>query len=111
MHYELRPFNIRVKIVEPGVIKTDFYSRSMTVLQNKTLTDYETYSQKVLNNLLSNGEKGSSPYGVAKTIYKAATDNRKKLHYPTGTSKEMVWIRKLLPFNVYCALIKNAIEK
>ncbi|MCL2318378.1 MAG: SDR family oxidoreductase, partial [Methanomassiliicoccaceae archaeon] len=25
LRYELRPFNIRVKIIEPGVIKTDFY--------------------------------------------------------------------------------------
>jgi len=35
------------------------------------------YSQKVINNILENGEKGSMPEEVAGTIYKAATDNNK----------------------------------
>src|SRR5262249_25648147 len=29
LQHELLPFNIRVKIIEPGPIKTDFYDRSM----------------------------------------------------------------------------------
>ena len=33
LQYELRPFNIRVKIIEPGVINTNFLGRSMTQLR------------------------------------------------------------------------------
>jgi len=29
LHYELRPFHIKVRIIEPGFIRTDFYDRSM----------------------------------------------------------------------------------
>jgi hypothetical protein len=27
--YELRPLGIKVRLIEPGTIKTDFYGRSM----------------------------------------------------------------------------------
>jgi NAD(P)-dependent dehydrogenase (short-subunit alcohol dehydrogenase family) len=32
LQYELKPLNIKVKVIEPGVIKTDFYNRSMDVV-------------------------------------------------------------------------------
>ena len=54
----------------------------MTVAQDNALLEYEAYSQKVINNILKNGEKGSAPEDVAKTIYKAATSNNGKLRYP-----------------------------
>jgi NAD(P)-dependent dehydrogenase (short-subunit alcohol dehydrogenase family) len=112
LHYELQPFNIRVKIVEPGIIKTDFFDRSMTVLQDDTLTEYEAYSKKVIRNFVGNAEKnGSSPDGVAETIFKAATDNNKKLRYPTGKMKEVILLRKILPFRIYAFLTKWLMEK
>lgn len=111
LQYELRPFNIRVKIIEPGVIKTDFYGRSMTLVQGNALTDYEPYTQKVINNILKNGEKGSTPDEVAKTIYKAATDNKTKLRYPTGNSKEMVSLRAMLPQKIFHSLVRSTMEK
>ena len=109
LQYELRPFHIRVKIIEPGVIKTDFLGRSMTMLQNKTLTEYETYSQNVMKNIHANGEKGSSPEKVASTIYRAATDNRNKLRYATGKLKGIITLRKMLPLNMFHSLIKSII--
>lgn len=111
LQYELKPLNIRVKIVEPGVINTDFYGRSMVTLQDKALTEYEIYSQKVTNNILANGEKGSSPHGVAETIYRAATDNSTRMRYPSGKSKEMILLRKMLPFSLFASLMKSAMEK
>lgn len=110
LQYELQPFNIRVKIIEPGVIKTDFFDRSLTIVQDDTLIEYEPYSQKVIKNLLNEG-KASSPVGVAETIYKAATDNSTKLRYPTGTLKEVIPLRKILPFKLFSSLIKSTIEK
>jgi NADP-dependent 3-hydroxy acid dehydrogenase YdfG len=38
LQYELRQFNIKVKIIEPGAIKTDFYSRSISVAKKAGLT-------------------------------------------------------------------------
>lgn len=111
LQYELRPFNIRVKIIEPGVIKTNFLGRSMNMLQDDTLQEYEAYSKKVIKNIFENGEKGSSPEGVAKTIYKAASDNRSKLRYPTGHLKEMLFLRAIMPVKAFMALMRNVMER
>ena len=44
LQYELRQFNIKIKIIEPGAIKTNFYTRSTTVAKKAGLTVYDAYS-------------------------------------------------------------------
>jgi NAD(P)-dependent dehydrogenase (short-subunit alcohol dehydrogenase family) len=110
LHYELRQFNVRVKIIEPGIIRTDFYGRSKTVLHDASLTEYDDYSERVVNNILSRGEKGSPPEIVADTIYRASVDRSGRMRYRTGRSKFIVTLRKLLPFRVYARLIRRTIE-
>ncbi|MDR0777984.1 MAG: SDR family oxidoreductase [Methanomassiliicoccaceae archaeon] len=111
LHYELRPFNIRVKLIEPGVIRTDFYGRSKTVLHDETLPEYCGYSEKVVNNVLARGEKGSPPEIIAGTIYKASTDSNGRMRYRAGRSKAIVTLRKLLPFRVYSSFVRRVMEK
>ena len=111
LQYELRPLNIRVKIIEPGVISTNFLGRSMTLVQDKTLTEYEPYTLKVINNIFENGKKGSVPDVVAKTIYKAATDNKTKLRYPIGNFKGLIFLRAILPLKIYLSLVRTIMEK
>lgn len=110
LQYELRQFNIKVKIIEPGVIATDFFGRSMTVSQDDNLTEYNSYAQKVLKNLKGGGEKGSSPVGTANTIYKAATDKKSKLRYPTGNSNSFVYARKILPVSLFRKITQMVME-
>lgn len=110
LQYELRPYHIRIKLIEPGVIKTDFYGRSMSLLQNDELTDYTTYSQRVIENIQKNGNKGSSPDVVAQTIFKAATDHKKKMRYSAGNSKDLIKLRKLLPNSVFRFIVQKVME-
>jgi len=111
LQYELRPFNIRVKIIEPGVIITNFMGRSMTLVQDKALVEYDSYAQKVIKNIFKNGEKGSTPDIVAKTIYKAATDNKAKLRYRTGNFKQLVTLHRVIPQTVFRSLVGSIMEK
>lgn len=111
LQYELRPFNIKVKIIEPGVIKTDFYGRSMTVMDNKDLGDYKAYSQKVVSNLIKNGNNGSDPLEVAEMIFKAANSESNKMRYTVGKSKSMIALRNILPDKVFHNLVGAAMQK
>lgn len=48
LQYELEQFNIRVKIIEPGPIKTDFYGRSQEITRNESLSDYNHFIDRAL---------------------------------------------------------------
>ncbi|WP_321386658.1 SDR family oxidoreductase [uncultured Enterococcus sp.] len=99
LQYELSPFNIKMKLIEPGVIQTDFYERSMQTTALKE--EYEAYGNIVKNNVAANGAKGSAPRAVAEVIFKAATDRRNKLRYTVGKSRQLIQVRKFLPLPIY----------
>lgn len=110
LQYELRPFNICVKMIEPGTIKTEFCGRSMTIVNGKDLPEYRTYANKVIRNLIKNGNSGSAPSSVAQTIYRAATDGKRKMRYTTGKMKEMIMLRKILPVSLYQKIVGMILE-
>ena len=111
LQYELRPFNIKVKIIEPGVIKTDFYERSMTVMENNELGDYKAYSQKIISNLIKNGNNGSDPLEVAETIFKAANFESDKMRYPVGKSKNIITLSRIIPDKMFHNLVSSEMQK
>jgi short-subunit dehydrogenase len=112
LQYELRQFNIRVKIIEPGPIKTDFYSRSISVAKQAGLTVYDDYIQKTLPQMERAGVDGSPPEVTAQIIYRAATDGNWKLRYPAGGNAGLLLgLRKLLPDAWFTALMRRSIER
>lgn len=46
LQYELEPIGIRVKVVEPGVIRTDFGGRSLELSNDPGLNEYQPTVQK-----------------------------------------------------------------
>jgi NAD(P)-dependent dehydrogenase (short-subunit alcohol dehydrogenase family) len=107
LQYELRQFGIKVKIIEPGPIKTDFYSRSLSVASKAGLTAYD-YIQRLLPQFNQAGETGSPPEATATAIYKAATDGSGKLRYPAGGNAGIILaMRKLLPDAWFMGLIRR----
>ncbi len=111
LHYELKPLNIKVKIIEPGPIKTDFSGRSMTISQKSGLTDYDDYVNRTLPQLLQAGA-GSPPSVTAKVIYRAVTDGSWKLRYPAGGNAGLLLaLRKFLPDALFHRIIKAGVER
>jgi len=111
LQYELGQFNIKIKIIQPGVIKTDLWEKNITIIKDENLKEYDSYCKRVISNIMKNANAGSSPEKTAQTIYKAATDNSSKLRYPTGNSREMVLFRKILPVSLFRTLVKMVMEK
>jgi short-subunit dehydrogenase len=110
LQYELEQFNIRVKIIEPGPIKTDFYDRSQDITRKEGLTAYDYMLDKAMPNLQKAGEDAPDGTVVAQTIYDAVTDDSKKLRYGVNT-KGLLTARKFLPDNLFFRIIKGAILK
>ncbi len=110
LQYELLPFNIQVKLIEPGAIKTDFYSRSQTVFAKPGLTDYDRYQEKVLANIQKVEANAPEPIVVAKMIFQAATDQSNRLRYSVGNGVPILLLfRRLLPQTWFRAIVQRSL--
>lgn len=108
--YELKEFGIRVKIIEPGPIKTDFYDRSQTISKKEGLTAYDNFVARAMPSLQRAGESGPSGVVVAETIYVAATDESSKLRYQVN-SRAILLARRLMPDWLFLPIIRKAVLK
>lgn len=86
LHYELEPLGIRVKIVEPGMIATDFSGRSFDFRQTPELTAYQPVVDKLFSVLGSPemAATASPPSVVSEAIWAAVTDGTSRLRYTAG---------------------------
>jgi len=110
LQYEVKSFGIKIKIIEPGPIKTDFYDRSMDLTRKEGLTAYDSFIERVLPNMQKAGEDAPDGSIVADVIYKAVTDDSWKMRYGVNT-KGILTARKFLPDGLFFGLVKKAILK
>jgi NADP-dependent 3-hydroxy acid dehydrogenase YdfG len=110
LQYELEQFNIRIKIIEPGPIKTDFYDRSQVISRNEGLTAYDTLVARTMPNMQKAGADAPDGSVVAQTIYDAVTDNSRRIRYNVNT-KGMLLARRFLPEGMFYGLIKRVLVK
>lgn len=95
LKFELDPLGIQVKIIEPGIVETDFVKNSCDFSKH-LLDEYEPISDKAGEVLfkLSGGIPGSTPVHIADDIYTAATDGSARLRYPAGADAKVFLKRK-----------------
>ena len=92
MAYELEPFGIRVVLVEPGVIKTNFVNSMVAAKKSQDPNSpYAQLMQNVATSFQHMIEGGSSTYVVAKVVLKAVTSENPTLRYLAGKDVE-TWI-------------------
>jgi NAD(P)-dependent dehydrogenase (short-subunit alcohol dehydrogenase family) len=108
LQFELRQFNVRVKIIEPGPIKTDFYDRSMDLISKPGLSAYDDIVARAMPNMQRAGETAPGPERVARVIYKAATDGSWKMRY-SANSAMILALRRLLPLNAFTSIVRRAV--
>jgi NAD(P)-dependent dehydrogenase (short-subunit alcohol dehydrogenase family) len=110
LQFELRPHNIRVKIIEPGPIKTDFYDRSMDVISSTSVTAYDDFVGRAMPNMQKAGDTAPGPEVVARVIYRAVTDGSWRLRYPAKGALFLT-LRRLFPESWFRAIVLRAITR
>ncbi len=109
--YEVKDFNITVRMIEPGAVNTAFFGRSSDRANSTGEQAYQSYSNEQIPILNQTGPGGSSSEDVAATIYKAATDTGKRLRYQIGVdAKTLLAARKLLPDQVFLPMIQMSLS-
>lgn len=108
LHYELKSIGVRVKLIEPGVIKTDFAGRSFDFSNDPSLEAYQPIVHAFFKTLAPMAEAAASPEIVAETIFEAATDNTSKLRYEVGTDAvQLLAARKALDDEAFFGMIQQ----
>jgi len=92
MSYELEPFGIKVILIEPGVIKTNFFNSSVLAKKSQDPNSpYATLMKSMEDSVDKMMENGSTPQYVAEVVLHAVTNENPKLRYLAGKDVER-WI-------------------
>jgi short-subunit dehydrogenase len=107
MRYELEPFRIRVKMVEPGSIATEFGKGSKQIAVNDP---YRSSMNKFLTVFAEGNSAGARPEEVAKVIYRAANDSSNRLRY-LAKPGPFFWMNRILPDVAWRRILVKAMVK
>lgn len=108
LYYELKPLNIKVKVVEPGMVKTNIYNSVLDFSFEQYPVEYQGKFKNWHNYLMQNFKNGYLPELDAKTIYKAVSENSSKLRYTTDfTTKMAIFLRSILPLPMFQNIISK----
>lgn len=88
LHYELLPIGVRVKLVEPGMVKTDFAGRSFDFSNDAGLSEYQPLVGAFMSALGPMAAHASPADPVADVIYRATVDESDQLRYEAGPDAE-----------------------
>lgn len=89
LQYELAPFNISLKLIEPGVIATNF-DNAANFTANNDITDYNDYVNAFLGHWMSLNPNPATSEQVVDVVYTAATDGKKQLRYIATPDAELM---------------------
>jgi NAD(P)-dependent dehydrogenase (short-subunit alcohol dehydrogenase family) len=104
MRYELEPFRIRVKMIEPGSISTEFGKGSKQIAVSDP---YRASMSKFLGVFAKSNAAGAKPEEVAKVIYRAANDSSNRFRY-LAKPGPFFWMNRILPDAVWRRLLVKA---
>jgi NAD(P)-dependent dehydrogenase (short-subunit alcohol dehydrogenase family) len=91
LSHELAPFGIRVKVIAPGAVATDFSGRSLVRTFDGDGGPYAESIRKVMGTFQANrASAGATPEQLAQALYEAATDGNAQVRYVVGDDARAV---------------------
>lgn len=117
LRVELLPWNIRVALVEPGVIATPIWETSLAfgeeLLAAMPAQALEYYGHTVdgLRDRALRGKKGRDPDAVARVVEHALTGKRPRLRYIVGADARLRLLLERLPTRMRDRIVAEVIKR
>jgi NAD(P)-dependent dehydrogenase (short-subunit alcohol dehydrogenase family) len=94
MAFELKRFGIGMKTIEPGGMKTDFFTRSFDTGKHEA---YDGFVERVMSTITDPNTTAtySTPEQIAEVVYEAATDGKDQLRYVAGPDAKATYAMRL----------------
>ena len=104
LQYEVKQFNIQVRTIVPGTVRSDFEAS----IQYVPAPAYDPYAQRVHEQTLASYAQAASPESVARVVFQAATSGGTRPRFLAGSQPRLVYfLRWLLPRGVFAGLINR----
>ena len=111
LHYEMKEIGVKVKIVEPGMIATDFGGRSFD-FQAGEIADYQPIIGALMKQWQNPDNSSSAASLVADVIYTAVTDDSEQLRYRAGDDANFLLdSRKMMTDDEFFSMMNNQMGK
>lgn len=114
LRLEMKPFGVKVVLVEPGSYKTSIWTTGKQVAAGSLHADspYHDYMVK-MENYISEGENNfGSPQEVARKITEIAGMKNPDLRYPIGKGvKAAIFIKNIMPWKLWENVILKKLFK
>ncbi len=106
LDHEVRAFNVRVSLIEPGTVKGNF-DQSALEPDMKT-AEYDGARAWVHDFIRKSLPKAVTPEEVAEAVLLAATAPRHTLRYPVGkVAKQVSLLRRLMPARMFDKILRH----
>lgn len=105
LRMEVRPFGIRVVLIEPGDHRTDLTGNRRV---SQTSSAYGLRSGNALARMALDERNGPAPEGVARLLHRILTTPNPRLRYTTGPALERAALaaKRLLPYGALEAALR-----
>lgn len=91
LSFEMAEIGVKVKIVEPGAVRTNF---NFVLMNDESISEYQKMFRMLQEFSKSLMKNGTDPMEVAQVIYRAATDGTDQLRYVSGRDAEELLARR-----------------
>jgi len=112
LRLEMRPFGVRVVLVEPGPYRTDIWAKGFAGFAAKENSPYKAELEAILRYARRTAEASPDPVEVAQLIARIAEHPQPKLRYPIGRQAAlMLWLKERLPWRWVEAILLRELKR
>ncbi|VAS24251.1 short chain dehydrogenase [Klebsiella variicola] len=109
LDHELRTQGIRVSVIEPAYIKTEFEANNIE--PDARLEEYDLIRAKLTKVVGKAMTEAESPEVVADVVVKAAEDLRPKVRYTAGTlAAKLNFLLRFAPSKILDKVVRNSLQ-